>query len=456
MTRTTRSIAIRLTLLVGAIAFVIFSVVVTLVYLALDRELSRRESEELAGRMDFVLHLLTEVKDISTPGALTHHLDDMIASHGNLRVWITTQKNDEVIYGGKLPNGSEIDTRSAFHVAHETGVTMRAVTQQLPPTQTLPGLNVLVAIDTRPVHELLAKVRIVLFGLYVAGVVAMVVLGAWATRRSLRPVSELSRQAQAIGPQTLSRRLPAAILPAELVDLAQSFNRVLDRLEESHHQLEAFNADVAHELRTPLSNLIGGTEVALSRERSAEEFRNVLASNLEELDHMKTMVNDMLFLARADRGEHAATATVVRLEDVAQKVAEFFEALLDEQQVRLEIVGEASVAGDERLLRRAVTNLVANAVRYTEAGQTIRMLISNESDTTILRVCNPGPPIAPEHLAHIFDRFYRADAARHPGGESHGLGLAIVKAIVQMHSGEVVATCANGVTEVGFSLPQAR
>ena len=453
MKRVTLSIATRLTLLVGAIALVVFSVVGALLYLALDRELTRREAEELAGRMDFVLHLLSEVKDLSAPGELAHHLDDMIASHGNMRVWITKQGDDAVIYGGKPRTGPEIDAHGAFHVGHDAGVTMRAVARQLPPTETSPGLNVLVAIDTRPVHRMLADLRLAIVALCLVGVAVMLALGAWAARRGLRPLVRLSAQAQAIGPQALAQRLPAEALPGELVNLARSFNRVLDRLEDSYHQLEAFNADVAHELRTPLTNLIGGTEVALSRDRSATELRDVLASNLEELDQLRTMINDMLFLARADSGEHAAAVTTVRLDEVARDVGEFFEPLLDERRITLAIQGNASIAGDARLLRRAVTNLVSNAVKHSEAGDTISVEISNEGALADLRVRNPGPNILPDHLPHIFDRFYRVESARSPGGESHGLGLAIVHAIVRMHGGETFAKSNDGVTEVGFSLP---
>lgn len=445
------SIARRLTLSVGAIAAVVFTVVGTLLYLALERELLRRETEELTGRMNFVRHLLTEVPDLSSFDELTHYMDDKVASYGNLRAWITTAEGG-IIYGGTPPAAINLDSSRPFLLMQD-GTPMRAVAERLAPTAKLPGLRILIAMDTRPSQRVLTSFGLTLAVLCLGGGAAMLLLGAWVAWRGLAPVSALSSQAHAIGPQALSQRLPERGIPAELVVLAQSFNRVLDRLEQAYRQLEAFNADVAHELRTPLMNLIGSTEVTLSRGRSAEELRDVLASNLEELTRMKTIVNDMLFLARADRGERAAGATVA-LDEVARDVAEFFESVLDERGVSLKIEGAANVTGDGGLLRRAVTNLVSNALRYTAAGDAIHVVIANWDDSVSVRVRNPGATIPSDHLPHIFDRFYRGDPARSGCRESHGLGLAIVKAIVQMHGGTVHANSYNGFTEVGFSLPR--
>ena len=446
------SIAARLTLLVGAIALAVFIVIGTVLYMTLDGELARRDADKLTEMMTFVQHLLSEVDEVSTAESLAHHLDDMVVSHGNLRVWITRRDGHAPIYGGAPPPVPAQHGGSAYLFTHDDGTPMRALAMQVRPSTELSSLDVLIASDTRPTQRILADFRLVLVSACLAGVIAMVLLGVWAARRGLRPVGRLSAEAQAIGPQALSQRLPVAVLPAELVDLAQSFNRVLDRLEQSYRQLEAFNADVAHELRTPLSNLIGGTEVTLLRERSVAELRDLLGSNLEDLQHIKTIVNDMLFLARADRGERADAAPVA-LAQVARGVAEFFEPVLDERRITLEIRGEAHITGDIGLLRRAVSNLVSNAIEHTTSGNTIEIVISNADATAHLRVCNPGPPIAPEHLAHIFDRFYRVDPARSASGESHGLGLAIVKAVAQMHGGGVFARCEDGVTEIGLHLP---
>lgn len=446
------SIARRLTLLVAVIAALVFAVVGTLLYVALKGELVRREIDELNARLNFVGHVLTEVKQLPDIG-LAHHLDDMVASHGNMNVWITTTDGREV-YGGQ-PQAIPGTTTGAFLLQRSDGVPMRAVVARLSARAKLPELNVLIAADVRPTQRVLAGFGLALGVLCLGGVGAMSLLGAWIARRGLAPVEALSAQAHAIGPHALSQRLPEQNIPTELVALAQSFNRVLDRLEHSYRQLEAFNADVAHELRTPLSNLIGSSEVALSRGRTADELRDVLASNLEDLQRVKVIVNDMLFLARADRGERAQGAHVP-LERVTQEVADFFESVLEEHRISLEVEGRATVIGDRGLLRRALTNLVSNALRYTTAGNIVHIAIATEGQMASVRVRNPGPPISTENLPHIFDRFYRADPARtHCNEEGYGLGLAILKAIVQMHGGQVFAISRDGVTEIGFSLASA-
>ncbi len=449
----TPSIARRLTLSVGVVAAIVFTVVGALLYLALERELLRRESDELTARLNFIHHMLTEVPGPAATEGLTHHLNDMVASHGNLRAWITTL-DGKVVYGGKPPIIDQTESNVPFRAVMPDGVPMRAVMERLPASSQLPALQILIAMDVRPTQRVLTSFGITLALLCFAGVGAMLLLGMWIARRGLAPVNTLSSQAHALGPQALSQRLPEQNIPAELLVLAQSFNRVLDRLEQSYRQLEAFNADVAHELRTPLGNLIGSTEVALSRGRGADELRDVLASNLEELARVKMIVNDMLFLARADRGERADGASVA-IERVARDVGEFFESVLEERRITLTIDGAATVIGDHGLLRRALTNLVSNALRYTATGNAVQMAIVTEAHIVSVRVRNPGPPIAAESLPYIFDRFYRTDPARSNSGEGHGLGLAIVKAIVQMHGGTVFAASQDGVTEIGFSLRTA-
>ena len=443
------SITRRLTLLVGALAAVVFAVLGSLLYVGLDRELARRDTEELSGKIDFVRHLLSEMPDLAT---LDHHLDDMVASHGDLSVWIIAAESGALVYGNTpVPKAPSAGSRDPFLFSLDQVTPMRGVAERVPASGEKPALDVLIGVDLRPTERVLASFGLALGLLWLAGVAAMLALGAWVARRGLAPVKALSAQAHAIGPSALSQRLPERDIPAELVTLTHAFNRVLDRLEQAYRQLEAFNADVAHELRTPLTSLIASTEVTLSRERTAAELYEVLASNLEELGRMKLIVNDMLFLARADRGERATGASA-SLDQVARDVADFLESVLEERGIVLAIEGRATVSGDIGLLRRALMNLLSNALAYTEDGGTIRIRITTDGDSAVLSVLNRGPAIPAEHLPHIFDRFYRLDAARSVG-QGHGLGLAIVKAIVSMHGGEVYATSRDGITEVGFRLP---
>ena len=232
----------------------------------------------------------------------------------------------------------------------------------------------------------------------------------------------------------------------------RSFNRTLERLQAAYQQMEGFNADVAHELRTPLATLINGAQVMLSSPRNAAELRDALESNLEELEDLKKLVNDMLFLARADRGELAADLAPVSLAAEARRVAEYYEATLDEHGVRLRCEGDATVAANPGLVRRALANLISNAIKATPAGHDIVLRCSASPAGARVEVRNPGPPIPPADLPRIFDRFFRSGQARAPRSEGHGLGLAIVRAIARMHGGDVDAVSDLHGTVVGITL----
>ena len=283
---------------------------------------------------------------------------------------------------------------------------------------------------------------------------------SWHVRRQLRPLHHLAAQTRAISPRGLHQRLSLADPAEELLPWIDQFNALMERLERAYAQLEGFNADVAHELRTPLATLIGETEVALSRERSAESLRDTLASNLEEMQRLSAMVNDMLFLSNADRGAVARRGEPVSLAELARQVAEFHEGTLDEAGLRLDVVGDATVAVDEPLVKRALSNLLGNATRFAVPGSTVEVKIAAEpaspSEVEVL-VRNRGQGIEPAQLPRLFDRFFRADASRCCEGneQHHGLGLAIVAAIARMHAGRTLARSHDGVTEVGFTVAAA-
>lgn len=282
----------------------------------------------------------------------------------------------------------------------------------------------------------------------------------WLVLRDLRPLADLAAQTRAISPRRLDQRLQLDSPAEELLPWIEQFNALMDRLERAYAQLEGFNADVAHELRTPLATLIGETEVALSRERSVESLRETLASNLEEMQRLSAMVNDMLFLASADRGAEARRGDPVSLASLARQVAEFHEGALDEARLQLRVVGDAEVPVDEPLIKRALSNLLGNATRFAAPGSTVQVEIKPDTPEQVAVVVqNEGTEIAPQQLPRLFDRFFRADASRCCDGQEqhHGLGLAIVAAIARMHAGHTLVQSQRGVTRVGFTvaLPQS-
>ena len=294
---------------------------------------------------------------------------------------------------------------------------------------------------------------------------ALVSVGArWHVQRQLMPLHDLAAQTRAMAPGKLHQRLKLADPAEELLPWIEQFNALMARLEQSYAQLEGFIADVAHELRTPLANLMGQTEVALSRERPVGELRDTLASNLEEMQRLSAMVNDMLFLSQADRGAVARRGQPVSLASLVQQVAEFHEGPLEDARLRLQVQGDATLAVDESLIKRALSNLLGNATRFAEPGSTVLVVIGPEGDggaegaegACRVQVCNQGPAVDAAALPRLFDRFFRADESRCcDDSQHHGLGLAIVAAIARMHGGRTLAESADGVTRIGFTLAPA-
>lgn len=451
---TPRSIASRLTLGLAAVTLLVFSVVGSLLLWSLQRELLRAEREDIDAKLDVVRHFLEEVKDEAGLQALPHHLDDLLIGHGRLRIWLVAD-DGTLLYGGKEQPRTAARADGEITVWREDGVPLRGTAVQVATTAAVPAAQLIVGYDVRGREHLLRSYRSALLAVCGLGTALIVGLGAWVARTALAPVHRLSREAGAIAPNALSVRLSPDGAATELRLLVESFNRVLDRVQMAYDQLHAFSADVAHELRTPLATLISGAEVTLARARSVDELREALASNLDELQQLAGLVNDMLFLAKADRGDVAQALEAVDLRTEAQRVLEYFEAALEDRAQAFEVRGDASVPANAALLRRALVNLVSNASRYTPAGGTITITITEEPGAARIAVRNPGPSIAPHLLPRLFDRFFRADAARQRSAEHHGLGLAIVQAVARMHGGDAFATSAGDSTEIGFTVSRA-
>ena len=230
---------------------------------------------------------------------------------------------------------------------------------------------------------------------------------------------------------------------------------MLERIEDVFKRQSNFSADIAHEIRTPITNLVTQTEIALSQTRSQKELEDVLYSNLEEFGRMSKMVSDMLFLAQADNNQLIPEKKALNLADEVGKVFDFFEAWAEEREVGLRFEGHACwVSGDPLMLRRAMSNLLSNAMRYTPKGESVTVRVKEADDLVQIVVENPGTPIPPQHLPRLFDRFYRVDPSRQRKGEGSGIGLAIVKSIVIAHHGKVSVTSNPYVTRFILTLPK--
>ena len=283
--------------------------------------------------------------------------------------------------------------------------------------------------------------------------VLMLVLGGLITAaigfgvayHGLQPLRRIDATASAITADRLTERLDLSRAPDEVLRLGASFNAMLARLGDSFRRLSEFSSDLAHELRTPINNLLGATHVALSRPRTPCEYQEVLESNAEELERLRRMTEDMLFLAKADDRETRLDWQTFAARDEIDKVAEYFAVVADEKAVTVDVEGDAPLHADRRLVQRALNNLFANAVRHAPSNTPVRVRIATEIDGGVsIAVANAGPGIAAEHLPRVFDRFYRTDPSRPDSAESSGLGLAIVQSIMRMHGGRATAASEPG------------
>lgn len=293
-------------------------------------------------------------------------------------------------------------------------------------------------LDVSRQEALLANYRRTLALVLCVGIVFAAGAAIVVARRGMRPLAEITHAAQRITATQLHERVGPVRWPKELTALATTFDEMLTRLENSFTRLSQFSVDLAHELRTPINNLMGEAEVALARSRTPDEYQQLLGSSLEEYAKLSRMIDSLLFLARAESPETHIECTLLDARKELEALREFYDAMAEEHEVEVICQGHALMYADPILFRRTVSNLLSNALQYTPRGGTVTLATTPADDHTIVvSVDDTGCGIAPEHLPKIFDRFYRVDPARshhHPG---MGLGLAIVKSIMDLHGGTV-------------------
>ena len=317
----------------------------------------------------------------------------------------------------------------------------------------MPPVIVGVATEISHHQHFMSKFRTTLW-LFVVVASALTGLFGWgATRRALAPLRSLKQGAANITASNLHNRLSLEEVPVELAELAETLNDMLARLEESFRRLSDFSSDLAHELRTPISNLMTQTQVSLSRARSVGEYQDILSSNAEELDRMSRMVSDMLLLAKADNGLIVTSPETVVLADEVASLFDFYEALAEASSLSLVAQGNATVTADRLMLRRALSNLLSNALRHADAGSAVRVTITPRDGSVSLILENKGPSIAAEHIPRLFDRFYRVDPSRQRSSDGAGLGLAITQSIIAAHDGSISVSSEAGSTRFEILLP---
>lgn len=456
-------IARRLAAMFAGAALLVFALVGIALYQVLQTQIVRYQHAELETKLRYVAGSVNACELRERWHKVEDKVDSLVSSDRSTKVWAWSDNALFRIGAGAPPvepaRGAADRGMGRLWLA-DSDAPYRVLAQSIPAKGERPSVQVWVAIDSQPYRAALRSFAFALVALGLGGAALVALLGHWIAQVGLRPLQRLSAEAQRLSPSNLSQRLQPTDLPPELGRVAGAFNGALDRLEAAYTRLEAFNADVAHELRTPLTNLMGQTQVALQRPREAQRLTEVLTSNLEELERMRGIVNDMLFLSRAGQGDIALDRVCVPLAAEVAKTGEFLEYLLEEAGMRLRIDGAAEAWIDTSLFRRAMTNLLHNAVQHATPGSEIVVEVrcgdgapGGCGNGASVAVRNEGKCVEPQHLARMFDRFYRVDEAReHRGERHHGLGLSIVKAIASLHGGSVFAASGDGRTTVGFSL----
>lgn len=457
-----RSIAWRLALAYAAVCALVLSVIGVFLYRSLASELAFRDDTALLGRLEQVRALLADSDSLDALQARPRLYQNML---GNLDSLLLVRRADGSNVIGINPRQRELPSLNAVprdqSPQRRDVLTWRALDgvelALLSGAAQGPNGEALTVIAGKVLSEreqMLASYRMRLYAAVGLGALFAFTIGLVLLRRGLRPLRRLSVAVRGIDLRSLDQRLPALGMPAELLEPVQALNGMLARLDESVQRLSQFSADLAHEIRTPLHTLLASNGQALNHPRTVAEYQEVLASNMEEFERLKRMAENLMFLARAEQAERALDLRTLDLQRVGDELCDYFEALADDRDVRVEHTLSGPLLADQQLLQRALGNLLANAVRHADPGTRISLRRRDDPGQCWLQVHNHGPVIGQAHLSKVFDRFYRVDPSRAEPGDSGGLGLAIVRSIMQLHGGQVrVSSDTEGtVFELGFAV----
>jgi two-component system, OmpR family, heavy metal sensor histidine kinase CusS len=451
------SLTARISLLFACCAAVVLLGLGWIVARAVEAHFLEMDRHEIEGKLSLVRNLLAKVSRPGDLDAVTEQLDNALVGHHGLSIALIA--GDGSIWfasrGQDYPDALLRQSGNNGLVVWETrGRTYRGLTAPVVAGfPNAPGFTAAIALDISHHRQFMDEFLAILELATTLAAIATAALGWLATRTGLQPLRRVTALATKLSASNLNERIPETPLPAESRALATAFNAMLARLEDAFRRLSEFSSDIAHELRTPVSNLMTQTQVALSGSRSGEEYREILYSSLEEYERMAQMIGDMLYLAQTDNGLHKPGLEEVDLAAETQGLFEYFEAWAEERGVSLTREGVAVVPGDRLMLRRALSNLLSNAIRHTPRGQSAHVSMETGGGVARIAIENPGEEIPAQHLPRVFDRFYRVDPSRQRKEDGAGLGLAIVKSIVEAHGGTITATSGKGLTRFLVTLP---
>lgn len=459
------SLTTRLTTLFAIVASIALVILGWVTIIALDQHFEAQDRYVLDGKIQLARNLVMRVSTPADLAALPGQFRDAFASHDDLALAVLGP-DGKTLYANKAARFPPALFKHVTAVREpdfelwQDGSQRRygtAITVLTRMPATAP-VTVAVAIDVKHHAVFISKFQRAMAMYVVVAALVCGLLGWLVVRQGLLPLFMMKERASSVTAGKLDLRMPIESVPVELAELAATLNQMLGRLEDAFRRLSEYSSNIAHELRTPVSNLMTQTHVALSQARSKDEYRDILASNAEEYDRMARMISDMLFLARAERGRLLLPSPeTIELAQEVKALFEFYEALAEEKKVALRLIGDGKICGDRLMMRRAISNLLSNALRYTPFGKEILVRIMDERDDVSLHVCNPGAGIPADAMPYLFERFYRAEKDRshsESDNEGVGLGLAITKAIVESHGGNISAQSTAEETIISMSFPR--
>lgn len=466
----TISLTARLSLFFTSLACVVLLTLGWLIGASIERHFEEQDRHALTGKLELAQHIIERVEHAEDVPHLQNQLNDALIGHHDLLIHILDNQHRVILSSDPTRFSEQLlkDTQNQgvshdmdLHTWESDGQRYRGlITRLQTKNPQLSPITVAIATDIAH-HQAFMHTFMKTLWLFVISAAFLTGILAWfAASRGLGPLKKMSARASQITANKLDQRLSLNSVPPELADLAHHLNQMLARLEEAFHRLSDFSSDLAHELRTPISNLMMQTQVSLSQSRDANSYRDILESNAEEYARLASMISDMLFLAKAEHGAQLVHKENVDIRAELHALFEFYEALAEEKHIRFVLrcdenaVHQWQIEGDRLMLRRAFSNILSNALRHTVANAEVEVDLIVSTSHLQISFSNHGETIPAAQLSRLFERFYRADHARqHTDGEGAGLGLAIVQAIVRGHGGDITARSASGVTNFIITLP---
>lgn len=444
------SLTLRLSLAFALLAALVFAALGIYLSRSADQHMTELDAHELLGKLALVRHV--GIQEASPEGLARRLGDALVAEHG---VIVAVDGGQGALF--RWPEaGLAGELAAAGAAVGETPVRLTLAGQDYRvvggglETAWGEAARVVVARNINHHTDFLDQLRRDFWLAVLAAALLTMGVGMLIARRGMRPVRAIAQAAGRISAGRLAERIPEQDVPPELGELVHAFNGMLGRLEESFTRLSDYAADIAHELRTPIHSLRMQTEVSLGKARDVEEYRDLLASSLEEYERLSRIIADMLFLAKADHGLVIPQRGTVELQALCARLFEFYGLLAENVELRL--LGEPlTVPGDVLMLERALGNVLVNAIHHTPEGGRIVVRIEQAAGQAVIRIGNSGPPIPAAVAARIFERFVRVD----PATEGSGLGLAITRSIVAAHGGSITVGTGDLGTEFVIALPLA-